>query len=370
MKNTNKHIIIIADPIDQQLAGIYYFTINLVKHLIRIDKKNKYTIIKLNKKKIDDTIEHISLKNSIRFLRNDPIRKFHTLPKLIKKLNPDIVIEPAHFGPFNLPSHIKRVTCIHDLTPLLFPKYHPFGSVVAHKLFLKTVITKADLIITNSVHTQTDIHEFSKDSLGKTIVAHLGKRETFKNRKSRDVLDHYKVSEPYFFTLGTIEPRKNLTTLLEAYNIFRRSYKKKVKLVIAGEFGWKSTNFYKRFLKHQFKEDIILLGYANRQDLPYLYSHAEAFIYPSLYEGFGLSVLEAMACGTACIISNTSSLPEVGSGAALYFNPNSPLELKEQMISLFEDKLQKDLQLKAVHQAANFSWEKFTCIITNQLNQL
>ncbi len=370
MKSTNKHIVIIADPIDQQLAGIYYFTINLVKHLIRTDKKNRYTIIKLNKKKIDDTIEHISLKNSIRFLRNDPIRKFYTLPKLIKKLNPDIVIEPAHFGPFNIPSHIKRVTCIHDLTPILFLKYHPLSSVIAHKLLLKTVIRKADLIITNSVHTQSDIHEFSVDSSKKTIVAHLGKKDTFKKRRSRDVLDHYKVSEPYFFTLGTIEPRKNLITLLEAYNLFRRSYKKKVKLVIAGEFGWKSSSFYKRFLKHPFKADIQLLGYANRQDLPYLYSHAEAFIYPSFYEGFGLPVLEAMACETACIISNTSSLPEVGSGAALYFNPNSPLELKEQMISLFEDKLQKDLQLKAVHQAAKFSWEKFINNIIHQLNQL
>lgn len=370
MKNIKKHIVIIADPIDKQLAGIHYFTLNLIEHLLAQDKHNKYSIIKLNPNPISEKVNHISLPNTIEFLRNDPIRTFFTLPRLIRKLKPDIVIEPAHFGPFNLPKRIKRITYIHDLTPIKYPKYHPLASVIAHKLIMPRIIRKADLLLTNSKNTTEDLIHYFPKAEGKVETIYLGKGDLFKPSISESILEKYKIRKPYFFSIGTIEPRKNLICLLEAYRLFRTSYRKKVDLVIAGEFGWKSERFYKRFLKHPFKEDIKLIGHAKRADLPFLYSQADAFIYPSFYEGFGLPVAEAMACGTVSILSNSSSLPEVGGDAAIYFNPNSPLELKEIMIELYENEnLMSLLEEKAIKQAQKFSWEKFAKTLMQLLDK-
>jgi len=314
----------------------------------------------LNPNPISQEIHHISLPNTLKFLKNDPIRSFFTLPKLIRSLNPDLVIEPAHFGPFNLPKKIKRVTVIHDLTPVKFPEFHSFASVLAHKLLLPRIIRKADLIITNSKNTEQDLLEYFPKAKEKTHPIYLGKEKIFKPSYSETILEKYKIKCPYFFSLGTIEPRKNLISLLEAYRLFRTSYKKKVHLVITGKFGWKSEKFYKKFLKHPFKDDIKLISYAKRTDLPFLYSQADAFIFPSYYEGFGLPVVEAMACGTASLLSNCSSLPEVGGNAALYFDAHSPLELKELMIELYEkENLKSLIEEKSLRQSQKFSWESF-----------
>lgn len=360
MKSSEKHIVIIADPIDKQLAGIHYFTLNLIKALLALDNENRYSIIKLGPDLIAENINHISLPNTITFLKTDPIRSFITLPNLIKDLKPDLVIEPAHFGPFNLPKSIKRLTVIHDLIPLKFPSFHPILSVIAHKFLLPNIIKNANLLITNSKQTEKDLLAFLPRAKGKTHSIYLGKEDFFKPSHSKEILKKYKIEAPYFFSLGTIEPRKNLITLLEAYSLFRSTNKKKVQLVISGEFGWNSNKFYKKLLKHPFKEDIKLIGYAKRRELPYLYSQAEAFIYPSFYEGFGLPVLEAMACGTACLISNQSSLPEVGGDAALYFDPDSTQDLKDLMQDVMDqDELKKTLKEKSLKQAQKFSWENF-----------
>ncbi len=121
------HIAIICDPIDKQSAGIYQYTLNLVHQLHLSNSEYRFSFITVNSKAILEVIPTIPHPNTIKFLVNDPIRAFLTLPKLINKLNPDIVIEPAHFGPFNLNKRIKRVTVIHDLTPLLFRRSAHFG---------------------------------------------------------------------------------------------------------------------------------------------------------------------------------------------------------------------------------------------------
>ncbi len=352
------HIVIIADPLDKQSAGVFYYAKNLILSLLDIDKKNTYSIIKLNAREISENIQSIPLKNTFTFLHDDPYRTFITLPKLIKKLKPDVVVELAHFGPFNLPKTIKRVTIIHDLTPIKFPQYHKFYSQFLQKLFLPGIVKKADLLITNSKNTSLDLQHYYPKSKGKTETIHLGKSEGFKPSFSKNILKQHKISKPYFFTVGTIEPRKNLITLLEAYKLFRQKNETEIELIISGGIGWKSKEFFKNYFNHPFKDDIKLIGYASRQHLPYLYSHAEAFVFPSLYEGFGLPIVEAMACGTACIVSNTSSIPEVCEDAAIYFNPNSSEELSEKMEQIANNKeLQREFMEKSMIQAKKFSWE-------------
>ncbi len=349
---------ILADPLDFQSAGIHVFTRETIKELQK-QNKDYFTIIR------DGRNKEISFENSIlhkeyAFPGYRALRMFILLPLLNRKLQPDAVLEPAHFGPFNLPKHIKRITIIHDLTPIKFPKWHHFHSQMLQRIFLPGILKRADLIITNSQNTRNDVIKYSPQAKNKTVYIYLGKDKLFKPTFNRSVLKRYGINKPYFLYVGTIEPRKNLITLLDAYQRFRMQDKPKYQLIIVGGKGWKSGEFYKRLNKHPFKTDIILPGYVPREELPIFYSEAGAFIYPSYYEGFGFPLLEALACGAACITSNSSSLPEVGGNAALYFNPASAEELYEKMHLIISDHVFK-MKMKnlAIEQAKKFTWENY-----------
>lgn len=354
------HIAIIADPIDKQSAGISTFTRQAFRSIIEYDEQNIYSIIRLKKGKAISKNREIILSNVLRFLKDDPLRTFLKMPFFLKKLNPDIVIEPAHFGPFNLPKRIKRVTIIHDLTPIKFPKWHHFHSQMLQRIFLPGILKRADLIITNSQNTRNDVIKYSHQAKNKTVKIYLGKEAFFKPTESSLILKKYIIEKPYFLFTGTIEPRKNLIRLLDAYQLFREKSGSEYQLIFIGGKGWKSDEFYKTLGKHKYKTDIKILGYVDRKNMPALYSGAYAFIYPSLYEGFGLPVLEAMACGTPCLISNVSSLPEVGGDASLYFDPNSSNEISDKMIEIANNKdLRENLSKISLEQAKKFSWEKY-----------
>lgn len=361
------HIAIIADPLDKQKTGIHYLTKHLIDQLLLFNTTNKYSIICFNDQVIQNQ-HSIVLRNTLPFIKNDPIRTFITLPRLLKKLNPDVVIEPAHFGPFNLPRKIKRVTIIHDLSPLIFPKLHPFISQILQRIFFPGIIKRADLLITNSKNTSQDLMTYYPKSINKIEQIYLGKEDLFKPTGSLNDLAKHGIQRPYILSVGTIEPRKNLTTMLKAFTLFKQKNPSKIQLVIVGGKGWKSKPFYKELENHPFKDEIKLVGYVNRIDLPILYSCALTFIYPSLYEGFGLSVLEAMACGSPCIISNTSSLSEVGGEAVLYFKPERIDELSEKLNLIYDNKaLCISLKEKSIKQASQFSWKQYAEKISQTL---
>ncbi len=360
-------IAIIADPLDKQTAGVYTFTRKLVEMLPRMDKNNEYLFFRTDKNKGSD-INQLAIPNTLKFLRDDPIRTFCTLPKAIKEFQPDVVIEPAHFGPFNLPKHIKRVTVIHDLTPILFPKWHRFHSQLLQRIILPGILKRADLVVCNSQHTMNDVSSYSPQAAKKTAFVHLGKGDHFVPQEDPAVLERYGINQAYFLFVGTIEPRKNLSRLLLAFEQFKKKNASAHKLIIVGGNGWKSKDFHSLLEVHPYRKDIILPGYIPESDLPVLYAMAAAFIYPSLYEGFGLPVLEAMACGAAVITSNVSSLPEVGGDAVLYVNPNSVADLAEKMETICNNQdLRDSLKEKSINQAAKFSWEKFSREFVNLL---
>lgn len=354
------HILFIVDPIDKQKAGIYQYTLQMVYHVWKMNTKHQLSFISLHCDQILSQITAIPLPNTIPFIMNDPIRQFVSLPRLINKLKPDVVIEPAHFGPFNLSKSIKRITVIHDLTPILYPDLHPLSSQILHRVFLKRILRKADLIITNSENTKMDVIEYSEQVKSKTHSILLGKDKLFRPLKDKSILEKYLISKPFILSVGTLEPRKNLVTLLRAFQIFKTTNQSDTILVLTGQNGWKNNNLEKTIEEHPFKKDIIRTGYVDSGDLPALYSQCSVFIYPSLYEGFGLPLLEAMACGAPCVIADNSSLKEVGGEAVLYFPTKDPSALSLQMVEICKHpKKQEEFKEKSLRQAENFSWEKY-----------
>ena len=356
-------IVIIADPIDNQLAGVHTYTRELINALIKYDKQNEYILLRERR---DDSLDirQIAIPNTRLPLGFASLRLFFLIPAICRRVKADMVIEPAHFGPFNLPHRIKRVTVIHDLTPILFPAYHRFHSQLLQKIFLKVILKRSHLVLTNSAHTRKDVEGHYPFCKGKTEDILLGRDTFFK--LDTDPIEE----EPYFLNVGTIEPRKNLNVLLKGWEEYRRRNGPVKRLVIAGAPGWKSNDFYQSLKDHPFADSIELKGYLPKETLRRHYANAMAFIYPSLYEGFGFPILEALSCGCHVICSDTSSHPEVGGDYAGYFPPQDTAQLVDLMMAVDNTYISSEKVHARIAWADTFSWEKYVSTLVPLLERV
>jgi len=268
------------------------------------------------------------------------------------------------------------VLTVHDLIFLLFPEYHlPLNRWFLNR-FMPLFIRRADAIIAISQCTKDDLIRHYGVPSEKVTVIYEGVDSRFHPVTDPDVLGRvrarYGLPEHYILYVGTIEPRKNLTALLEAFVALRKQASNRQpatsnqrleagswKLVIAGKRGWLYEGFFRRLRELGLEGEVILLGFVPDEDLPALYSAAELFVFPSLYEGFGLPVLEAMACGTPVIASNASSLPEVVGEAGILIDPHDVGGLVKAMGRVLMDGgKRREMREKGLQQAARFSWER------------
>jgi len=322
------HIVILADSIDNQNAGVHVYTKNLIKNLLKTDKKNRYTFIHCKENSFFEDKEDIIIPRGGIPL-SGTIRKFYKIPKVIRQLKPDVVFEPCHIGPFNIPKNVKRVVMIHDLTPILFPKFHVWRSVIMHKLMLKRVLRNADVVLTASETTRRDIMKYQPKTKD-VVVIPLG-------------VDHINVVKDenvqlgdYILYLGTIEPRKNLKLLIKAYLELKNEGKIKEKLVLAGGIGWRSSKIVELASK---SDDIVVTGFLTEEEKNKYYSGARLFVYPSIYEGFGFPPLEAISYGVNVVASDGGSLREVLKDSVTYFNPQDKAGLKRAILEALSRKL-------------------------------
>jgi len=352
-----KKIAFIGDALDVQSAGIHVYTKELIRHLVQLDEVNQYFVVRPKAVGDIEGVTELVVPINGRIPMHQRIRLFTTIPQLMRKYGIDVVVEPAHFGPFNLPKSVKRITVIHDLTPILFPEYHGAASHYAHRLFLPSILKNADQVITNSDYTKSDLIKHYPICKDKTAVLHLGKAAHFVPTIRENVLGKYGIHSPYFLYVGTLEVRKNLGVLVKAFELFKDKYEGNHQLVLAGKKGWKIEDLLVSIKNSPYQKDILLTGFVDLADLPVLYSMATLFVYPSLYEGFGLPILEAMACGTVVVASSASSLPEVGGEAALYFEPTDANALCRLMLRLLNNEvLYQELKGRSLVQAGRFSW--------------
>jgi glycosyltransferase involved in cell wall biosynthesis len=341
------HILILADAVDNQNAGVHTYTKNLIQALLKIDKKNKYSFIHCQKNPFFTNEDNFIIPQH-KGPGTETYRRFIQIPKLINKLNPDIVLQPCHIGPFRLNKKIKRVVTIHDLTPIKFPEFHTPRGVLIHKLLLKKTLKNADLILTPSKTTKRDIIKRYKISCPISVTP-LGIRTPQPSPPKPNI------PQPYILFLGTIEPRKNLETLINAFLELKSQHNIPHKLVLAGPIGWKCKNIIKKAKSHP---HIILTGHISESEKASLYKHVDIFVYPSIYEGFGLPPLEAMSYGIPVICSNGGSLKEYFENHALIFDPKNKIQLKQHILTLIQNpNLAKSLSEKAFTFSKSFTWE-------------
>jgi glycosyltransferase involved in cell wall biosynthesis len=258
-------------------------------------------------------------------------------------------------------SRVKSVFTLHDLIFRLYPETHKPLNRWFLTLTMPRFLQAADAVITVSRHTATDAMRFYGLDEKKIHVIHEGVNPLFRPASTEAIArvrQKYALPDRFILSLGTIEPRKNLTALLDAYRTLRGAGSD-VGLVFAGKKGWLYEGFFRRLRELGLEDKVVFTGFVPEADLPALYSAAELFVFPSLYEGFGLPVLEAMACGTAVISSNAASLPEVSGDAALLVDPTGVADLAGAIEEVLDNNVHREeLEGKGPEQAGRFSWDK------------
>lgn len=279
---------------------------------------------------------------------------------------PDVLFIPAHVVPLGAPlaRRMRTIVTVHDLGYIRYPEAH----TTAHRLYLRlsTVWSArvASQIIAVSHATRTDLIQLAGVRPDKITVVHHGLAQRFRQAPAiRPAYDIIGAHNPYFLYVGTVQPRKNLTRLIEAFARFSaglpRDESAPPLLVIAGKRGWLSEGIEQRAAELGIADRVRFVGYVADEALPALYRDALAFVFPSLYEGFGMPVLEAMACGAPVLTSTTSSLPEVAGDAALLADPHDIAALADGLARLHADEaLRSDLRQRGRQRAARFTWER------------
>lgn len=351
-------VVVLADAIDEQDAGIHQY-LRCVINELEANRRDRLEFLYIHSRPnvFFTDRQHLVVPHS-RLPLMTTWRRFGQLPRLAKQLGAAAVWEPGHFGPFHLPDTIKRITTIHDLTPINMPHYHGFWGRTLHRIFLPGIIKNADLIFSVSQNTADDLARYQEGVLAKTKTIPLACDLNASLVFNPSVLKRHQIQGPYFLFVGTVEPRKNLVRLVVAFEKFKETGQSH-KLVIVGQLGWDYSDFIEKINNSRYKLDIICLGYVPRVDLVSLYQGATALVYPSLYEGFGLPLLEAMTCGAPCLCSNNSSLPEVAGGAALYFDASSVEQIAQLMAQVaLSSELRDELSRKSKMRASQFSWRE------------
>jgi len=352
---------IIADSIHELKTGLGTYAYNLIKGLSRF-RKHEYIIIHSKRGGMPNSIPCDDLIVPIpKILFGKEIRKMCILPFKIRKLNLDILHETYHFGHFLFSPCKIRITTVFDLSPLIFPGTHLYSRVLMHKILFPFTIRNSEKILTISKSTKQDLIKYLNIPEKKITVTYLATDEKYRLLNQKEISKirrKYSIDFPFILYVGTLEPRKNIPSLIRAFYQLKKKTSRH-KLIIAGKKGWKSEDIFETIEKLNLQKDIIFTGYVPDEDLPALYNAADLFVYPSLYEGFGLPPLEAMACGTPVITSNTSSFPEVVGDAGIMIDPYDVDGLTKAMYEvLTNDGLREDMIKKGLKQTKKFSWEK------------
>jgi glycosyltransferase involved in cell wall biosynthesis len=256
---------------------------------------------------------------------------------------------------------VPTVLTVHDLIYHLFPEHHKPLNYWFLNRAMPLFVQRAKAVIAVSESTKQDLIRCYGVHPDKITVVHEAAAPHFRPASPEAIAAvraRYGLPEGFILTVGTIEPRKNLPRLLDALQRLRQGGDD-ARLVVVGSKGWLYQGFFGHLEELQLRDAVLLLGYVPDADLPAVYSAAKVFVLPSLYEGFGLSVLEAMACGTAVVCSRASSLPEVGGDAAHYFDPADVEEMAGAIGTVWHDEaLRAEMGRRGLAQAAQFSWAR------------
>lgn len=351
--------------------GIGNYSLKLIWNLAEIDSENQY-ILYIDK---DDTEKVLPDKPNFCIKKLTPanylVWEQFSLPFQSQKDNLDILHCLGNTAPIKLSSRIKLISSIMDVMYLkdntVLPQscsmYQRMGRIY-RKFIVPRTVDNLSKVITISHFSKSDILNHLKALRDEDVaVTYLAANEWFKPRKDEIgfecIKKKYNIYKDFIFSLGASDPRKNTDRVIRTFLKLKAQHSISEQLVISGLPNWETTSFYKMVQNSEFKNDIVFLDFVTEDDLVCLYNYAKVFLYPSLYEGFGLPPLEAMSCGVPVITSNTTSIPEIVGDAAILINPHDDEELKDALLLMLHDeKIRSDYIERGFNQVKKFSWSR------------
>lgn len=340
-------------------AGISRYTIQLVEALARLSPPDEFLLLQHFRSR-EPLVVHPSFTR--RSLYTPVHHRFeqYALPIEISPLGLDVLHSPDFIPPFR--RNCRSVITIHDLNFLLYPHFltkdaaHYYGQI-------DEAVRRTDAIIAVSEATKSDIVRLLGVPENRVTVVYEAASDEFQPidrvEARAQVKERFGVRGGFIFFVSTIEPRKNVPTLLKSFRKLLADYKLDLQLVLAGAKGWLYDEVFQLVTDLDMVDDVLFPGRVSTDDLLWLYNAAEVLVAPSIYEGFGLTPLEAMACGTPVIVSNVSSLPEIVGDAGLLVDPYDVEQLAVAMWRAVTDtELRKSLIAKGLKRAGFFSWDR------------
>ena len=365
--SANCKIVINTIPLLGPLTGIGNYTFNLSKTFLSIGQGYDYTFSYGNYctkdiRTFEDSVLLRGLSKVKENLKRTPLfgaygRMFKDIMPTLNKGKYDLYFEP-NFIPTNIKAE-KIVTAVCDLSFKKFPHCHPRDRIEYFNKHFEEGLKRSDRVIVLSSKIKNELVDISgikKDAIN--VIPAGVDREMFRFYPKEDVekvCEKYHLPEKFILYVGAIEPRKNLKGLLNAY--FRLDVRKEFKLVLVGALGWENKDELQLFTNYE--EDIIFLGHIPSIDIAHLMNKASCLVYPSIYEGFGLPPLEAMACGCPVVVSEVSSIPEACGDAAYYVDPYKPDSIAEGLNKVLTDETLRQVLIKnGLERIKSFSWEE------------
>lgn len=343
-------------------TGVGYYTEHLLHHLAREVEASGDELIVISNQRIDVSQplpRHVRVHDGSRF----PLR-VAWVQMMAGRLLDDLRADVAHFtnGMVPLGTSAARVVTIHDTSLELYPRCHPVRRRLVNRPLVSLAARVADLVVAVSQSARRDLMAVHKLPADRITVVHEAAAPLFApvteaSRRARIRL-RYGLPDRFVLYVGAVEPRKNLARLVRAMAIVRRHGLPHA-LVCVGPYGWSSRDLYAEVDRLGLREVVYFTGYVPIEDLPAIYSLGELFVFPSIYEGFGLPVVEAMACGTPVVTSNSSSLDEIGAGAAETVDPFDVEALAAIIVALARDPERRHaLASRGLARAREFSWSR------------
>ena len=354
-----KNILIDFSQIPIQKVGVGVYASETFKLIVNNDKFNNYFAIIQDD---DDELQKVLSGCKIIKVNSKIYRKFLFrlfleqiyIPFICSKYNINIVHSLHYSFPIFLSKKIKRIVTVHDLTFFIYPELHTFIKRYYFRFFTKLSCILSDQIICVSESTKNDLLKIIPNIKSKIDVVPLA--VDIPQYKALNIKEKFNINKKYILFIGTLEPRKNIVRLIKAYSKIEKN--NEYQLVIVGKKGWFYDEIFKVVNDLSISEKVIFTGFVTIEEKFSLISQSSIFIYPSLYEGFGLPVLEAISLGIPTITSNISSMPEVVENSAIKVNPYSIDEIKNAINNLINNKDLRDLlSLKGKQQALKFSWK-------------
>jgi len=348
----------ISHAVSSQKTGVGWYSYNIVCALSEMDSHNEYALYC----HVPPKDNFFALTETMRVkVISWPFPRLWSQARLSGELcfaKLDAFFSPSYMAPFCAPKN--TTVTIHDMAFKVYPEvYSPFSRFIQHQTITRAIKTGAK-IITPSHFTKNELLKYyPKVSQERVFIVHHGADEGIFNRVEdpSGILKKYGVSSfPYVFFLGRLERKKNILNLLRAFELIAESMKD-VRLVLAGSPGIGYEDIAGYLKKSAYADRVIEIGFVEREDVPALLSGAECFFYATLYEGFGLAIVEALACGAPVIASLGLPFEEVGGSACVYADKDNPEDIAQKMKNILEDpRFQSELAQKGIARARQFKW--------------